>query len=81
MRGASAAALAGAPAVLRSVATAVQHANDTLDHHERVRRHAVLPTVGVPGGDELTPTSKLRRRAVATAYAAEIEAMYTGLTS
>jgi long-subunit acyl-CoA synthetase (AMP-forming) len=32
----------------------------------------------VAGGDELTPTSKLRRRAIADKYATEIEGMYAG---
>ncbi len=30
-----------------------------------------------PGGDELTPTMKLRRRPIAEKYAAQIEAMYS----
>ncbi len=30
----------------------------------------------LPGGDELTPTMKLKRRPIAAKYAAEIEAMY-----
>jgi long-subunit acyl-CoA synthetase (AMP-forming) len=30
----------------------------------------------MPGGDELTPTMKLKRRPIAQKYAAEIEAMY-----
>ncbi len=29
-----------------------------------------------PGGEELTPTMKLRRRPIARKYAAEIEALY-----
>ena len=31
-----------------------------------------------PGGDELTPTMKLKRRPIAQKYAAEIEALYAG---
>ena len=76
MAGADAAALAGTPAVCDAVAAAVREANDALDPRERVRRHTVLTGPWAPGGDELTPTSKLRRRAVAARYAAEIDAMY-----
>ena len=31
----------------------------------------------LPGGDELTPTMKLKRKPIAAKYAAEIEALYT----
>jgi long-chain acyl-CoA synthetase len=31
---------------------------------------------GVPAGDELTPTMKLKRRPIAEKYAAEIAALY-----
>ena len=32
--------------------------------------------VGCPGGDELTPTMKLKRKPIAEKYAAEIDALY-----
>jgi len=32
----------------------------------------------LPGGDELTPTMKLKRKPIATKYASEIEAKYAG---
>jgi long-chain acyl-CoA synthetase len=37
----------------------------------------VLEVDWEPDGDELIPTMKLRRRAIAEKYAAEIEALYT----
>jgi long-chain acyl-CoA synthetase len=32
----------------------------------------------VPGGDELTPTMKLKRRAIVTKYADQIDEIYQG---
>ena len=32
----------------------------------------------LPGGDELTPTMKLKRRPIAAKYEREIEEMYAG---
>jgi long-chain acyl-CoA synthetase len=36
----------------------------------------VLEADGVPGGDELTPTMKLKRKPIAAKYATEIAALY-----
>jgi long-subunit acyl-CoA synthetase (AMP-forming) len=76
MPGAGPAVLARAPIVLAEVASAVARANEALDERERIVRHVVLPTTWMPGDDVLTPTSKLRRRSVATIYADEIDALY-----
>ncbi len=43
---------------------------------EQIKRFRSLPVDWLPGGDELTPTMKLKRRPIAAKYAAEIEAMY-----
>jgi long-chain acyl-CoA synthetase len=38
----------------------------------------VLPTEWEPGGDELTPTMKLKRKPIHEKYTNEIEALYSG---
>ena len=48
---------------------------------ERVKRIRILATDWLPDSDELTPTSKLKRRAIHAKYAAEIEEMYAGCWS
>ncbi len=70
------AAMAGHPATRAAVAAAVQEANGRLSRVEQIKRFAVLPVSWEPGGDELTPTMKLRRQAVAAKYANVIEALY-----
>ena len=59
-----------------AVAEAVEKANDRLSNVEKVRRHKVLDSEWEPGGDELTPTMKLKRRPIAEKYAEEIDALY-----
>jgi long-chain acyl-CoA synthetase len=43
---------------------------------EQIKSFTVLPVDWEPGGDELTPTMKLKRKPIAEKYAAEIEALY-----
>jgi len=68
--------LAAAPEVLEAVQAGVQSANAHLSRVEQIKKFAIVPGDWAPGGDELTPTMKLKRKPIATKYAAEIEALY-----
>jgi long-chain acyl-CoA synthetase len=70
--------MAGEEAICEAVAAGVQRANESLSRVEQIKRHTILAEEWQPGGDELTPTMKLRRKPIAEKYAAEIEAMYEG---
>jgi long-chain acyl-CoA synthetase len=72
----SSSALAEHPAVRAEVLAGVERANASLSRVEQIKRHKVLSEEWQPGGDELTPTMKLRRRPIAEKYAAEIDEMY-----
>jgi long-subunit acyl-CoA synthetase (AMP-forming) len=54
---------------------AIDAANEKLARVEQVKYFTLL-AAWQPGGDELTPTMKLKRKPIAEKYAAEIEAMY-----
>ena len=72
----SPASLAAAPAILDEVATAIERGNAGLARVEQVKKFKLLPSDWQPGGDELTPTMKLKRRPIARKYKAEIESLY-----
>ncbi|MBZ0234605.1 MAG: AMP-binding protein [Deltaproteobacteria bacterium] len=55
---------------------AIAAANAHLSRVEQIKRYALLANEWLPGGDELTPTMKLRRKPIAQKYAQEIEALY-----
>ncbi len=76
--GTSIAALAEHPAVKQVIEAGIAEANQNLSQVERVKKYTVLTTAWEPGGDEITPTMKLKRRPIAEKYATEIEAMYPG---
>jgi long-subunit acyl-CoA synthetase (AMP-forming) len=69
-------ALAREQAVLDEVAAAVERANGRLSRVEQIKRFRLLEADWEPGGDELTPTMKLKRRPIAEKYAGEIESLY-----
>jgi long-chain acyl-CoA synthetase len=71
-------ALAGHEEVEREIAAAVEAANRRMARVEQIKKFRILPTEWAPGGEELTPTMKLKRKPIERKYAAEIEALYAG---
>jgi long-subunit acyl-CoA synthetase (AMP-forming) len=65
--------------VRAAVAAGVEAANARLSRPEQIKRYTIVDGDWLPGGDELTPTMKLKRRPILEKYAAEIEAMYAPL--
>jgi len=55
---------------------AVAAANEALSRVEQIKRFAIVEAEWPPGGDELTPTMKLKRRSILAKYAAEIDRLY-----
>ncbi len=62
--------------VREAIASAVQRGNERLARVEQIKAFKVLPAFWAPGGDEVTPTMKLKRKAIAAKYAETIEALY-----
>jgi long-subunit acyl-CoA synthetase (AMP-forming) len=69
-------ALAKNALLLAQIDEAVHAANSRLSRVEQVKKYTVLPIDWEPGGDELTPTMKLKRKPISEKYATEIEALY-----
>jgi long-subunit acyl-CoA synthetase (AMP-forming) len=67
-----------APETLRLVGEAIERANARLSRVEQIKRFRILPGDWPPGGDELTPTHKLKRKPISEKYAREIEEIYAG---
>jgi long-subunit acyl-CoA synthetase (AMP-forming) len=70
-------ALASHPLTRDAIDEAVARANKQLSRVEQIKRYRLLDREWLPDGDELTPTSKLKRRIIATKYADLIEELYT----
>jgi long-subunit acyl-CoA synthetase (AMP-forming) len=67
----------GDPEIATEIAQAVEAANARLSRVEQIKRFEILPSEWFPGGDELTPTMKLKRRPIERKYETEIEALYS----
>ena len=69
-------ALAGDEKVEAAIQEAVDAANEKMARVEQIKKFKLLPTDWQPGGDELTPTMKLKRKPIDEKYKAEIEGLY-----
>jgi long-chain acyl-CoA synthetase len=76
IEGLSLAELAEHPAVVEEIERSVAAVMEQFNNAERVKKVRILGTEWLPDSEELTPTSKLKRRGVHAKYAAEIEALY-----
>ncbi len=70
--------LAGEPRVIDAVHSAIDAANERLARVEQIKKFTIVPGDWLPGGDELTPTMKLKRKPIHAKYEAQIERMYEG---
>jgi long-chain acyl-CoA synthetase len=70
--------LAGEEKTQEAIQAAVDEANAKLSRVEQIKKFKILPTEWQPGGDELTPTMKLKRKPIDEKYREEIEALYSG---
>ena len=66
----------GEEAVQAEVQRGVDAANEQLARVEQIKKFTLLREEWQPGGDELTPTMKLKRKPIHEKYAEEIEALY-----
>ncbi|MEE4023101.1 AMP-dependent synthetase/ligase [Gordonia sp. PKS22-38] len=62
--------------IVDEITAAVREGNQKLSRVEQVKRFTIVPVAWDPGGDELTPTMKLRRKPIASKYAEQITKLY-----
>jgi long-subunit acyl-CoA synthetase (AMP-forming) len=74
----SVAAVAADQRARDSVAEGVARANQRLARVEQIKRFELLAEEWLPGGEELTPTMKLKRGPIAQKYGGVIERLYAG---
>jgi long-subunit acyl-CoA synthetase (AMP-forming) len=63
--------------VKAAISDAVDAANAKMSRVEQIKKFKLLPEEWMPGGDELTPTMKLKRKPIGEKYDSEIEALYS----
>ena len=66
----------GRDALLAEVERGIEAANEQLARVEQIKKFKLLDDDWQPGGDELTPTMKLKRKPIHEKYASDIEALY-----
>ena len=76
IEGADLGALARSDAMRAAVQAGVDAANAKLARVEQLKKFTLVEGDWAPGGDEITPTMKLKRRPIAAKYEAQIQGMY-----
>ncbi|MBA2349592.1 MAG: long-chain fatty acid--CoA ligase [Solirubrobacterales bacterium] len=71
-------ALAENEQVRAVVQKGIDDGNEKLARVEQIKKFEIVSGDWLPGGDELTPTMKLKRKPIAEKYKDAIEAMYAG---
>ena len=69
--------LAGDARIVAAVQEGIDEANTHLARVEQIKKFTIVRGDWLPGGDELTPTMKLKRKPIASKYEADIESMYS----
>jgi long-chain acyl-CoA synthetase len=64
--------------VRAAIQEGVDAANKKLAKVEQIKKFFIVHGDWLPGGEELTPTMKLKRKPIAEKYASQIDAMYAG---
>jgi long-subunit acyl-CoA synthetase (AMP-forming) len=70
-------ALAENEAMRAAVQEGIDAANERLARVEQIKKFTIVKGDWLPGGDELTPTMKLKRKPIDEKYGDEIAAMYS----
>ena len=68
--------LAGEEAVIAAIQEGLDQAATKMARVEQIKKFSIIPGEWLPGGDELTPTMKLKRKPISEKYQAEIDALY-----
>jgi long-chain acyl-CoA synthetase len=63
--------------LLEAIQAGVDEANEKMARVEQIKKFKILPADWAPGGDELTPTMKLKRKPISEKYASQIEDLYS----
>jgi long-subunit acyl-CoA synthetase (AMP-forming) len=77
IEGATLESLAGSEEIRAAIQEGIDAANEKLARVEQVKKFTIVEGDWLPGGDELTPTMKLKRKPIAEKYASDIDAMYS----
>jgi long-subunit acyl-CoA synthetase (AMP-forming) len=68
--------LASEEKVIAAIQAGLDEAATRMARVEQIKKFSIIPGEWLPGGDELTPTMKLKRKPISAKYEAEIESLY-----